>query len=108
MLNETQALVRMHEIEFGLDGYTNLTPERAEKEIELCRSEISRYLLAKYHLLKQRYSAGALVEAEDDICSGCHITLSKNTVDRLKRGLVFCDHCGRILFHPDRVYSMQH
>jgi predicted nucleic acid-binding Zn-ribbon protein len=108
MLNEAQALVRMHEIVFGLDGYTNLTPERAEKEIELCRSEISRSVLGKYELLKNRYSAGAVLEVEDDICSGCHISLSKSTVDRLKRGLVFCDHCGRILCHPDRVYSMQH
>jgi len=34
MLNETQWLVRLHELEFGLDGNAGFLPERTEVEIK--------------------------------------------------------------------------
>jgi len=108
MLNQVQALVRLHELEFGIDDNARLQPERTQMEIERCRSELPRSLLARYEQLKMRYSVGAVVEVENDICSGCRISLPKSLADRLKRGMVFCDHCGRILYHPDLVYNLQH
>ena len=107
MLNETQAIVRLHEIEFGQERPSN--PGRAEAEAQLCRSEISQRLLRKYEALKQRYGAKALVEVQDSICSGCHLSLPKSLVDGLNRGCwVLCDHRGRILFDPDKVFHFQY
>ncbi len=106
MLNELQALVRLHELEFGIDEMVRLQPDRVEMEMERCREEIPPSLRAKYEQLKRRYASGAVVEVEDGICAGCRISLPKSQVDRLKKGLVYCDHCGRIMYHPDLVYNM--
>ncbi|MBM3335527.1 hypothetical protein FJY63_12780 [Candidatus Sumerlaeota bacterium] len=107
MLSETQAIVRLHEIEFGQEPPSSRG--RAEAEARLCRSEISQNLLRKYEALKQRYGARAVVEVEDGTCSGCHLSLPKSLVDGLNRGgWVLCDHCARILFDPDKVFDFQH
>ncbi len=108
MLNQVQALVRLHELEFGIDEMTHLQPDRTQTEIARCRAELPQHLLARYEQIKSRYAANAVVEVEDDICTGCRISLPKSQADRLKRGLVFCDHCGRILYHPDLVYNLRH
>jgi len=107
MLNETQWLVRLHELEFALDGNAGFLPERTEVEIKRCRAEMSPALLARYEQLKLRYSEDAVMELDGNICTGCRISLPKNQVDRLKRGVVSCDHCGRFLYDPDTVYSMR-
>jgi predicted nucleic acid-binding Zn-ribbon protein len=107
MLNETQSLVRLHELEFGLDGNAGFLSERTEVEIKRCRAEMSPALLARYEQLKLRYSEEAVMEMDGNICTGCRISLPKNQVDKLKRGVVSCDHCGRFLYDPDTVYSMR-
>ncbi len=106
MLNELQTMVRLHELEFGLDGNARLIPGRAEAEIARCRAEIKPAILARYERLKARYSQSAVMEAEEGICPGCRITLPRHQIEQLKRSLVFCDRCGRILYHPDAVYHM--
>ena len=108
MLSQVQSLVRLHELEFGIDENVHLQPERTQTEIERCRAELPSGLLARYEQLKTRYSVGAVVEVEDGVCGGCRLSLPKSLADRLKRRLVFCDHCGRILYHPDLVYNLQH
>jgi hypothetical protein len=107
MQNETQSLVRLHELEFGLDGSAGFMPERTEVEMTRCRAEMSPPLLARYNQLKLRYSQEAVMEADGNICTGCRISFPKNQVDRLRRGVVSCDHCGRFLYDPDMVFSMR-
>lgn len=106
MLNELQNVVRLHELEFGQDANASLIPNRTEAEIARCRAEVRPAILARYERLKARYSQTAVLEAEEGICPGCRIALPRYQIEQLKRSLVFCDRCGRILYHPDAVYRM--
>jgi len=108
MLSDLIALVRLHEMEFSLADDPALTPDRAEVEMRRCRAEIDPALLARYEQLKRRHASGALVEAENGICSGCRVTLPRTSAARLKHGPASCDHCGRIIFDPDSVYHFQY
>lgn len=107
MLQELIALVRLHEMEYAPDAVPTQTPDRVENGMQRCRAQIEPALLARYEQLKKRYAAGALVVVEHGICSGCRVVLPKTILTRLKNGPVFCDHCGRILYDPDRVYNFQ-
>jgi predicted nucleic acid-binding Zn-ribbon protein len=108
MSNELIALVRLHEMEFGIDNDPMITRERTEVEMRRCRTEINPGLLARYEQLKKRHASTALVEVENGTCSGCRVMLPKSSANGLKHGPVSCDHCGRILFDPDSVYNFQY
>jgi len=108
MISEVVALLRLHDLEFGLDESQSSISERSRAEIERCRSEIDPALLAKYEQLKRHYGVGSVVEVQDNICSGCRISLPKTAADRLKSGVVFCEHCGRILCDPDHAYHFHY
>ena len=108
MFTDATALVRLHEIEHGLVDRIRPDDERGRAEIERCRAEIDPPLLAKYERLKVRYGMGALAAAEDGICPGCRISLPSSVAGRLKSGVTFCDHCGRILYDADRVFNLQY
>lgn len=104
MFSDALALVRLYEIEFGLDELVRLDPERAKAEAERCRSEVDPALLAKYERLKRRFGAGVLAEVQNGTCSGCRIALPKTLIARLKHGIAFCEHCGRIIYDADHAY----
>ena len=60
-------------------------------------------LLATYEALRARLGGEGAARVSGRSCSGCHLTLPAQEVDRIKRAgpddLVLCDQCGRILVH---------
>jgi len=107
-INPVVALVRLHELEFGLGETANLSPERIQTEIERCRAEIGPALLARYEQLKKRFGSSALAEVQDNVCSGCRISLPQTLRSKLRQGITFCEHCARILYDPEEVYNLQY
>ncbi len=85
-----------------------------EKELEEIRAEATE-LVAKreavvaeldeenvdmYDRLFSRYQERSVVGAHGGVCSGCHLAVSPQTINRLKseREIVLCDSCSRVLF----------
>ena len=60
-------------------------------------------LLATYEKLRARLRGEGAARVSGRSCSGCHLTLPAQEVERIKRAgpddLVLCDQCGRILVH---------
>lgn len=60
-------------------------------------------LLSTYEALRARLGGEGAARLSGRSCSGCHLTLPAQDVERIKRAapddLVLCDQCGRILVH---------
>lgn len=60
-------------------------------------------LLATYEQLRARLGGEGAARVSGRSCSGCHLTLPAQEVERIKRAgpddLVLCEQCGRILVH---------
>lgn len=60
-------------------------------------------LLAVYEQLRARLGGEGAARVSGRSCSGCHLTLPAQEVERIKRAgpddLVLCEQCGRILVH---------
>jgi len=60
-------------------------------------------LLATYEALRARLGGEGAARVSGRSCSGCHLTLPAQEVERIKRAkpddLVLCEQCGRILVH---------
>lgn len=60
-------------------------------------------LLATYEKLRAHLGGEGAARVSGRSCSGCHLTLPAQEVERIKRAgpddLVLCDQCGRILVH---------
>lgn len=60
-------------------------------------------LLTTYEALRARLGGEGAARLSGRSCSGCHLTLPAQDVERIKRAapddLVLCDQCGRILVH---------
>lgn len=67
-----------------------------EKMIAGCNQE----LIAMYRQLKKRFT-NPVSNVLKEICQGCHMGLSSERARQLKYvdHLVYCDHCGRILYY---------
>ena len=57
-------------------------------------------LLARYERIFQSKGGNAVVSIEHEVCMGCHM---KNTITnahraKLAREVVYCEHCGRMLY----------
>jgi len=56
-----------------------------------------------YEKLLKNKKDRVIVPIENRICSGCHIALTAQHENMVRKGerLVFCEHCSRILFWPE-------
>jgi predicted nucleic acid-binding Zn-ribbon protein len=62
-------------------------------------SGIAPDLLRRYDDLRAKRGNVAIVKVTSEVCPGCRIALSVDTLRQLKRGArVFCDSCGRMLY----------
>jgi predicted nucleic acid-binding Zn-ribbon protein len=62
---------------------------------------ISSGALTKYENIGQRHNGLAVVLLRGNMCQGCQLNVSANTVKEVNQGkMVYCDICGRILTHP--------
>jgi len=66
-------------------------------------AQLPAELLSTYEALRARLGGEGAARLSGRSCSGCHLTLPAQEVERIKRAapddLVLCDQCGRILVH---------
>jgi uncharacterized protein len=79
--------------------------EKEEREllakIEKVEAEIDERLLKAYKRIRSSYKNGlAVVKVERDSCGGCFGKIPPQTQSeiRLKKKVLVCEHCGRILY----------
>jgi predicted nucleic acid-binding Zn-ribbon protein len=61
-------------------------------------------LMTKYERLRKKFPSGdVLVPMKDEVCTGCNMHLRPQIVNEILQGhkIHGCQHCGRLLFHPD-------
>jgi uncharacterized protein len=61
-------------------------------------------LIAKYERLRRKFPSGdVLVPMTNEVCTGCNMHLRPQIVNEILQGhkIHGCQHCGRLLFHPD-------
>ncbi len=65
---------------------------------------ISTPILRTYERMREsRLKSNAVVPVVNGVCQGCYMVVTKSVIMELKRSdeLIFCEHCGRILFLSD-------
>jgi predicted nucleic acid-binding Zn-ribbon protein len=57
-------------------------------------------LLGRYERIFQSKGGSAVVPIEHEVCMGCHMKNTTTNVHRAKlaREIVYCEHCGRMLY----------
>ena len=75
-----------------------LTKERAE-----LASKIDEDVIDRFERLFASKGDAAVVALEHDVCTGCHMKITTQTVVRVKGGkeIVSCEQCGRILYYAE-------
>jgi len=74
------------------------------RDLKIQRDEIAKTadpeILKIYMRLLNNKKDRVLVPLENRACSGCHITLTAQHENQVRKGerLIFCEHCSRILF----------
>jgi len=82
---------------------------REGKEIMVRRSEISEkadpQIMTIYEKLLQNKKDRVIVSLENRCCSGCHITVTAQHENIVRKGerLTFCEHCSRIHYWVEHV-----
>ena len=73
---------------------TELTAERATRA-----AAVDEDLLEHYERLFASKNGNAVVALEHEVCMGCHMKITTQTVVRVKGDeIVHCEQCGRILY----------
>jgi predicted nucleic acid-binding Zn-ribbon protein len=75
-----------------------LTKERTE-----IADKIDEDLLSRFERLIASKGDAAVVALEHEVCTGCHMKITTQTVHRVKSGkeIVSCEQCGRILYSAE-------
>ena len=70
------------------------------KEREEIAAKVDEDLLERFTRLFASKGDAAVVALEHDVCTGCHMKLTTDTVHHVKTGkeIVNCEQCGRILY----------
>jgi hypothetical protein len=73
------------------------------KEREEIAAKIDEDLLSRFDRLMASKGDAAVVALEHEVCTGCHMKITTQTVHRVKSGkeIVSCEQCGRILFSAE-------
>lgn len=78
--------------------------KQAEQEAQLAEVKVEKTWLEAYHLAATHVKRSPfVVELKDQICAGCHLKVSHETLQNASRGNqpTLCEHCGRLLMHVD-------
>lgn len=77
----------------------------ARKDREEIASTIDEEDLKQYSRLAKRYRGEAVASVMDQACTGCRLRLSAQVVSNLlmRREMVFCPGCARILYLGDAI-----
>ncbi len=73
------------------------------KEREEIAAKIDEDLLSRFERLMASKGDAAVVALEHEVCTGCHMKITTQTVHRVKSGkeIVSCEQCGRILYSAE-------
>lgn len=82
-----------------LEGLKALLERITSERAELVPS-LDRQVLAVFELVSQRRNGVAVAEAQDGVCSICHVRLRPQVFNTVRRNnqIVQCDSCQRILY----------
>jgi predicted nucleic acid-binding Zn-ribbon protein len=74
--------------------------EELKKERAELAAGVDEDLLDRFNRLFASKGDAAVVALEHDVCTGCHMKITTQTVVRVKGGqeIVSCEQCGRILY----------
>lgn len=109
-LAESESALRQQEAQLAaVDARYNSDSARISAEIAGLESQrtavgssIPPDLLRRYDELRTKRGNVAVVKVTSEICPGCRIALSIDTMRQLKRGArVSCDSCARMLYWED-------
>lgn len=100
--------VDLNEKKAELNGMLNETREQTEALIlrsqKLEKQMTDERLLAAFKRIRKNARNGlAVVTVERDACGGCHnkIPAQRQLDIRLRKKIIVCEYCGRILIDPD-------
>ncbi|MDQ6913980.1 MAG: C4-type zinc ribbon domain-containing protein [Verrucomicrobiota bacterium] len=73
------------------------------KEREEIAGKIDEDLLSRFERLIASKGDAAIVALEHEVCTGCHMKITAQTIHRVKSGkeIVSCEQCGRILYSAE-------
>ena len=76
--------------------------EEIKDERALLSAKIDADLLDRYSRIFKSKKGVAVCELENEICKGCHMKVTPETVVSVRRGktITVCDQCGRIVYQP--------
>lgn len=74
---------------------------KIQKERDELAGQVSADFLKKYELIFNNKKDIALVSMDNKACQGCHMALTPNVINEVRRGtkLIICDNCARILYY---------
>jgi len=74
--------------------------EKAQNNVDELEKLLPQDIIKKFKEIKE-LKGSAVARLDNGICHGCKMRISSVTLDKIKKGynVVYCDNCGRILFH---------
>jgi uncharacterized protein len=72
----------------------------AKEKLEESKTPIEVRFIKTYERLADRIKLPVIVPVKGQICEGCHLRVSNDTVEESRKGeeLTTCDNCGRVVF----------
>ncbi len=76
-----------------------------QKERDALAAGYPQPLYQRYQTLRKGQRVAVVVPIRAEQCSGCHMRLSPNLINEVKRGqtVMFCEHCSRMVFLEEAV-----
>lgn len=102
MNNTTRALLSLQALEFTETATSTKAPSRLARAVSRLRGRVSKQILSRYDSRKRRYGANSVVPLKRGICTGCQVSVSRKTRTSSEKGLVECEHCGRLVYSTGR------
>lgn len=91
-------------------GETDKEEKAFKKDIGVARENVEERLLTSYDRIRKNYRNGlAVVPIERDACGGCYhaIPPQKQSEIKLRKKVMVCENCGRILVDNDLSDSVE-
>lgn len=81
--------------------------KKLEQKKEDIASRIPTTVLLRYQRLINTNAGLAVVEARNESCSGCHMSIPPQVFVNVKKNdsLISCPHCGRLLYYKEAMAS---
>jgi predicted nucleic acid-binding Zn-ribbon protein len=96
---------KQHEAEFAMI-------EKELKSVEQARNDmvvhVQSAVLSQYQKLLNTKAGIAMVEARDESCSGCYMSIPPQVFVNVKKNesIITCPNCGRILYFKEAIKSL--